>query len=250
MIRHLSALTLLATSTLALAATPKISVRADHWMPFNGEPGDGAAPGYVIEVLNEVFGAAAIDYQNQSWETALASCRAGRIDGVLCANRKEAEGMVTGEECIAEVKYAVFARKSTEFAFTNYSSFKHHKIGAIPGYVYWDALDVIIAAGGANIVALTTSNPSDEGVTRLTAGEIEFYPEALAVFFWTAKKHGLPAGQFRMYAIQPGDPVFVAFRNDDQGRQWAATLDAGLRTLRKTGRLAAILSKYGLTDWK
>ena len=85
-----------------------LRIRADSWMPFNGDPAS-EKPGYVVEVLREIFGPLGIkvDYQIMPWASALKAAEAGEIDGVIGANKKEAVNLVTGTESIAEPKVSI-----------------------------------------------------------------------------------------------------------------------------------------------
>lgn len=247
--KFLSALVIFVIASLGVTAAP-LRIRSDRWMPFNGAPGTDAQPGYVLELLQEVFGSDALDYQNLAWDASLGACRGGQIDAVIGANEKESQGLVHGEESISEVKFAVFLKKATHFSFQSLASFKGHKLGAVAGYSYWVNMDDMIRANPADIVFLDQNNAAEDGIGRLLRGDIEFYVEAVPVFFWTAKKAGVDTNQFRMVAIQSGDPSFVSFHADENGRRRALQLDEGIRRLRANGKLRAILDKYGLTDWK
>ncbi|MGK5093936.1 hypothetical protein WDW89_18225 [Deltaproteobacteria bacterium TL4] len=58
-----------------------LSVRADFWPPFNGDP-KASRPGYMIEVLKAIFEPQGyvVDYQILSWDQALESVRKGEFD--------------------------------------------------------------------------------------------------------------------------------------------------------------------------
>lgn len=219
-------------------------------MPFNG--GEGETPGYVTEVLQAIFGpkGIGIDYQAMAWEKSLDACRAGQVDAVPCASPKEAKGLVLPKETIAEIQYGMFVLKASSWKMVGPQSFAGQKIGATPGYNYWDSLDDFLAATPSAIVKLDPDDSCRDGVKKLLAKEADMLPECPQVFFWTLKEAAIDASQFRMACRMPADPVYVAFRADEKGAEWARMFDQGIVELRKNGKLAKILAKYQVQDWK
>lgn len=82
---------LLSLSSIALAAET-ITIAADAWPPFNGEP-KSESEGYMIDIAREAFGAAGyeVDYKILSWKRALNLTREGEIDGVVGASKRDAQ---------------------------------------------------------------------------------------------------------------------------------------------------------------
>jgi hypothetical protein len=87
-------------SAVALRAIPTTSaetirLRADSWMPDNGDP-TSATPGYVVELLKSIFEPLhiTVDYQNRPWADALKAANQCDIDSVIGASRIEAATMV------------------------------------------------------------------------------------------------------------------------------------------------------------
>lgn len=235
---------------LAASAAETIRVRADVWMPFNG--GEGEAPGYVTEVLKEIFEpkGVQIEYQNLAWEKSLEGCLAGTVDAVPCASPKEAKGLLLPKETIAAIQYGMFVLKASTWTMSGPQSFVGQRIGAVPSYNYWDTLDKFIETNPKALVKLDEDAPCLDGVKKLISKEVDLMPECPQVFFWTLKEASIDASQFRMACRMPADPVYVAFRADEKGAAWARMFDEGIVELRKSGKLAKILAKYQVQDWK
>lgn len=232
----------------SLHASEALRVRADVWMPFNG--GEGNSPGYVTEVLQAIFKPKGVEvqYETLAWEKSLEGCREGTVDAVPCASAKEAKGLTLPEEPIADMVYGMFALKSS--AWTLGATYKNQRIGATPGYSYWEALDEFLAANPASVVKLSEEDPCKDGAQKLLAKQVDLVPECPQVFYWTVKQAGLDASQFKMACRMPTELVYVAFRADAKGKEWARIFDEGIRQLRKSGELAKILAKYQVADWK
>jgi polar amino acid transport system substrate-binding protein len=248
--RLFSCLVFCATPWLA-RADATLRVRADSWMPFNGDPAD-KQPGYVVEIAKQVFGPRTInvDYQTLSWDEALKAARAGEIDAVIGANKIEAAELVVPKEPIGAPTMGLFARKDLVWEYANIGSLKKVRLGVIGGYSYWDALDAYIANHpGGTVVVFSGDSPLEEAMAKLEAGEIDVIAETVPVFVWRAKAHGKAMAEYRMPYKHEGEPIYLAFADGENGRRYAAIFDESVRALRKSGELRKILSRYGVADW-
>lgn len=235
----------------APAAEPPLRLRADNWMPFNGDHAS-ELPGYVVELAREIFGADQVDYQIMPWTDALKAAASGEIDGVIGANPTEGAGLVFPAEPIALTRIGLFTRKDNPWTFDSLKSLETVRLGAIEGYSYWEGFDAYLKAHTPPKVTLFSGeNPLKDALGKLQAKEIDVMAETLQVFVWNTKEVGLKFSDFRMAYLHDGDPIFLAFTpKGDRGKAFAARFDQGVAALRKSGKLATILKKYGLNDWK
>lgn len=250
-------LTVAFASLLAFAATvapargETLRLRADSWMPYNGDP-QSELPGYAIEIARAILEPRNVElaYENMSWGEALKAAVAGEIDAVIGANRQEAEGLVLPQEPIGHPRIGLFARKDNPCRYDNVASLLKYKLGVILDYKYWAALDAYIQKSDApQVVKLSGDQPLEDAMAKLHAGELDLVAETSSVFSWTTKSAGHPSGTFRLVYLHEGDPVYFAFAPGDRGVRYAAMFDEGLRALRRSGRLAEILVRYGQPDW-
>lgn len=243
----------LASLLTTLTADPKVlRVRADFWMPFNGDPA-AAQPGYVVELLREVFKeeGVAVDYQIMPWTAAVSAAEAGEIDAIIGANEKEAARLLTGNVPIAEPKFALFTRKDSTWNYGSARSMQDIKLGVIAGYSYWQGLDSYVAKAAPTAVKVYASeDPLREAIADLLAGQIDALPESVLVFHWATRASGMKFTDFRMAYSEASAPLYVAFAKNDQGRQFARAFDAGLRRLQASGRFQTILDAYGFARSK
>jgi len=229
------------------AETAAIRIRADSWMPFNGDPA-AAQPGYVVDFLREVFEPQGIkvDYQIMPWAAAVKAAEAGEIDGIIGANKKEAENLVTGSEAIAEPQFALFVRKDNPWKYESLRSLSGVRLGAIEGYSYWNSLDGYIKKSTPPALKIYTGDtPLAEAMVDLAAGQIDVMAESVLVFIWTAKSTGRKFSDFRIAYSETAEPLYVAFSKNERGRKYARIFDLGIRKLKESGRFDAILSSYG-----
>jgi polar amino acid transport system substrate-binding protein len=244
----------LSLTALLRAAEPEtIRLRADTWMPYNGDP-TGTQPGFAIELARQIFGARgiAIDYQTMPWTEALAAVADGKIEGVIGANSKEAAQLVVPAEPIGLPRVGLFVRKDSGWRFSSVPALRKLRMGAIESYSYWDSLDRYIAdRAGAEVTVYKGDVSLTRAIADLDAGKIDVMPETASVFIWTLKELGRPPTDFHLGYLHEGDPIFIAFTaKGDVGKRYAQILDAGIVELRRSGALKKLLDRYSLTDWK
>lgn len=251
--RRLLASLLLLVLLGAAARAETMRLRADVWMPYNGEP-DAALPGYAIEIARTILGPhdITLDYRTMPWGDALKAVAAGEIDAIVGANREEAEGLVLPEERIGLPRVGLFVRRDNTWRYDNIASLRTVRLGAIVDYKYWPTFDDYIAKHGApNVILFSGENPLEDALAQLKEGKVDVVAETAPVFAWTAKSAGFASSDFRLVYLHEGDPVFFAFTpHGEAGRRYARLFDEGLRELRRTGRLADILARYGQKDWQ
>lgn len=235
------------------AFSESIRLRADNWMPFNGDP-KADKPGYVVELCKAIFEPQGIkiDYDTMPWEEAVKAAREGSIDGVIGAAPDEGKGLVFPKESINVLRIALVGKKGLTWNLENAASFEKVKIGVVPGYAYWEGLDNYIkTAKPTRVVVFTGDNPTETAIRKLQEGVIDLFPENLIVFSWNVRALGLKTTDFKPYYINTGDDIYVAFTpKGPNGARWAKLFDEGIQKLRKSGELKKILSAYGVEDWK
>jgi polar amino acid transport system substrate-binding protein len=233
-------------------AAETLRLRADTWMPFNGEP-DGKLPGYAIEVARIVCAKnnITLDYQNMPWGDALKAAAAGKIEAVIGANKDEAAGLVLPQVPIGLPRIALIVRKENAWRYGNLASLQSIRLAVIQDYKYWPALDEYLARSGEpHVLKFSGDHPLVDALARLQAGTVDVVAETSSVFIWNAKEAGYEPGAFRIAYLHEGDPVFFAFAPGAVGQRYARLFDDGIRALRKSGELAKILERYGLVDWE
>jgi polar amino acid transport system substrate-binding protein len=243
----------LVLSTLTLAASAQtIRIRADVWMPFNGDP-TATQPGFAVELAKAIFEPQGIkiDYQVMPWVDALGACRSAKIEAVIGAGPSDLEGLIAPQESIGEPRVVLLVAKKNTWTFENLHSLSSVKLGVIDGYTYWDSFDEYVKKNaGPKIVVFKGDSPLVDEIKQLKAGQIDCFAEMLTVYAWTMKSSGLSPSDFKIAYTHEGDPLYFAFAKTPEGTQYAGLFDQGIRALRSSGKLAALLKTYGMVDWK
>lgn len=227
----------------------EITIAADPWCPFNCDPGT-EKPGYMVEIAKEVFEPLGytVVYQTVNWSRALESTREGQFNAVFGASRDEAEGFIFPEQSQGGAGNAFFVNGSTAWSLNSHADLKGKKLGLIRDYDYGEVLGIV--GDEADIDYSSGDDALEKNVKKLAASRVDVVVEEANVFNYTAAELGL-LGDVKLAMADDADEVFIAFSPaKEESAQLAKDLDMGLTKLRESGRLAEILSRYGLSDWQ
>jgi polar amino acid transport system substrate-binding protein len=258
--RRAAAVALLAAGAAALwaaeaARADTIRIRADGWCPYNCDPGSDR-PGYMIEVAREVFAAAGheVDYRTSSWMRSLDDARGGRIEAVVGATAGEAEGLVIPAEPLGRTRDGYAMRKGDRpDGAAGPPAFERLVVGAVRGYEYSGPLAAHVRAHGddpARVQFVTGDDALEKNLRKLASGRVDLVPDDAGRLRAAIRDLGLGGA---LEVVHEGDPnpLYIAFSpSDPRSPAYAALLSEGVVRLRASGRLAAILARYGLADWE
>jgi polar amino acid transport system substrate-binding protein len=242
--------------TFALpASAATLTIRSDNWPPFNGDPKD-AKSGYMIDVLREIFVPSGdkIDYQLMSWDESLERVRKGEFAAVVGASVDDAPDFVFPKESFGINGNSFFVKKGSPWKYTGIKSLEKVRLGIIESYSYEEAIDAYIKknAKSSHIFAVSGEDALPALITLLQQGKIDAIVEDTSVMLYSLVNRGVPPGSI-VKAGSTDDQVelYVAFSPKlKNAREYARRFDEGIAKLRQSGRLPAILSRYGLKDWK
>ncbi|MBF0521425.1 MAG: transporter substrate-binding domain-containing protein [Candidatus Omnitrophica bacterium] len=231
-----------------------ITVRADSWMPYTGEPGD--RPGYCVEIFKTIFEAAGytVDYQAVAWTRAVADVSAGTIDAILGGDNGDCPSCLFPTESIGKIQQTFYVKKGNPWKFAGLESLKGQRLGVVDGYSYDKGdLDGYIKKGDLpDVQKATGDNALPLNIKKLLSGRLDIVVEENQVMKMNLTDLGLsddsiaPAGM-----VSEASDIFVAFApGKDSSKKYMEIWNSGLRKLRASGKLAEILARYGLTDWK
>ncbi len=238
------------------ASADTLTIRTDAWPPYSDDPGS-EQPGYMVEVLQEIFGAKGveIDYQLMPWEQCLKTVEKGRFDAVIGTDTEEAPGFVFPEESFGKYQSAFYVKKGYPWNYRGINSLKQIRLGVIHGYDYGGELGEYVESdsGTDKIYTIKDEDALPKLLKMLKAGRIDAIVDNLPVVEFTLKDENFERGEI-VYAgsedISSSD-LFVAFSPaKESSKEYAKIFDDGLKKLRSSGKLQVILAKYGVQDWK
>jgi len=245
-----------ATKTAPAAPAPteprhRVVIAADPWCPHNCKAGS-EHEGYMIDIAREAFGLAGIDveYVNMSWARALQQARDGYIDAVVGALPGDAPDFVFPDAATGYSTIALYTHPDNTWQYAGIDSLSQSKLLAINGYAYSPELDSYIEKyqdDPERVWVLSGPAPLSRAIELLHQQRSDVFPEDRYVMQWQLEQEN-NTESLRMAAVIHESPIYVAF--SPVGRdsaQLAALLSEGARALQSSGRVAEILTRYGLS---
>jgi polar amino acid transport system substrate-binding protein len=245
-----------ATKTAPAASAPteprhRVVIAADPWCPHNCKAGS-EHEGYMIDIAREAFGLAGIDveYVNMSWARALQQARDGYIDAVVGALPGDAPDFVFPDAATGYSTIALYTHPDNNWQYAGIDSLSQSKLLAINGYAYSPELDSYIEKyqdDPERVWVLSGPAPLSRAIELLHQQRSDVFPEDRYVMQWQLEQEN-NTESLRMAAVIHESPIYVAF--SPVGRdsaQLAALLSEGARALQSSGRVAEILTRYGLS---
>lgn len=236
------------------AAADVITLRADEWCPYNcADTGD--KPGYGVEIAKEIFARAGhtVDYRTVAWARALEDCRKGTVVAVIGTTRNESPDFVFPADPIGIADNTLAVKKGNPWRYDGPASLERVKLGVIQGYAYDGDVGTWVqdkAKDKARIDMIGGDNGLEQNLKKLLAGRIDATVDAKPVLIYKLAQLGL-ADKVELAGTTDPSEIHVAFSPaNPKAREYAALFETGLAELRASGRLAAILAKYGIPDWK
>jgi polar amino acid transport system substrate-binding protein len=242
------------TASAQSEKTKKIVITSDPWCPYACDTDSKFRNGYLIDIAKEILSEAGYNlvYKTNNWARALKETREGKIQGIAGVTDGDKEGLIfTTELGLSENCFVVMPEESWHYKDKN--SLKEISMGAIVGYTYNDEIDSYILENKLKpklVQLISGSNAIQANWQKLKAQRIRAYLEDRNVFEYYAKEHNL-TGEYRFAGCYKSNSVYIGFSEKrPEAKQLREILNEGLVKLRISGRLARILQKYNVSNWK
>ena len=233
----------------------QLLIVADAWLPFNGDAESGPA-GYMIDMAREIFAEHGIEvlYKNIPWKRALLGVQEGRYDAAVGASRTDGAGLVFPSLELASNRLAFFTRADDAWRFTGPASLEAVSLGVIAGYDYRSWLLAYIQKhkdDSARIQIISGDEPLVQNLKKLQAGRVRVVVDTEAAIRAAAKSVNLDTAIRLAGNGTEISNCYIAFSpKHPRAQEFAEMLSEGIKRMRESGRLQAILATYGLDDWK
>jgi polar amino acid transport system substrate-binding protein len=243
---------LLLSGMLIPVSAATVSIRADSWFPMNGEPG-GDSQGYMIDMATEIFTAAGhtVDYKQMPWERAVKSVREGLFDCVVGAYPEDAPDFVFPSTSWGMDSTGYYVTNESTWQFSGFDSLLTQKVGVIGGYAYGEEFDALVKSRPDVFKNSSGKDALSKNFKKLVNNRIDVVVESVAVADAKLKELGLNS-KLKIAGTNPEKaPIYIACSPaKSTSKMYIELIDKGTKTLRKSGKLKAILDKYGLQDWQ
>lgn len=239
--------------TFCVTADTLIKVRADDWMPMNGEP-SAEYPGFLVEILEAVFEpeGLTVDYQLLPWERAIQETRLGKFDCVVGAYKSDVPDFIFPELPWGMDHALLFVQAGDDWKYTGQlSQLKERKLGVVTGYSYGDEFDQFSEDNkGKQIFFVSGQEPLKMNIKKLKAGRLDTILDGEAAVRWKLKQMGVMDYLEVAGELLPPEPLYLACSPAKFGSKRIVDLaDKGMLRLRTSGQLKRILDRYGVSIW-
>lgn len=233
------------------ALSDTISIRADEWFPVNGQP-DSDKPGYMIELAKAVLESAGhtVDYKIMPWERALDSVRKGDHDCVVGAYKEDAPDFIFPETNWGLDSTGFFVKSGNAWQFTGMGSLLDKRVGIINGYAYGEEFDAFVTANPSVFSGLGGSDALDKNIRKLTAGRVDVVVESPNVMRAKLQEMGVNNVMQAGTLGEPSEMYIACSPAKPSSQGYIKLVNEGTETLRASGKLDAIMQRYGMSDWK
>ncbi len=237
------------------ASAAEVTLRADVWYPMNGEP-NSANPGYMVDIAKEALasGGHTVNYQNMPWERAVNEVRAGKFDCAIGAYKEDTPDFVFPDEELGRDVQAFYVKKGNSWKYSgSIDSLKNVSIGIVGGYSYGEDFEKFLESAGntSNVQVINADNALEQNFKKILAGRVVTTLESVYVAEAKLKEMNL-VGQIEQAGLMgEPTPMYIACSPaKPSSKEYAKLLSDGVKKMRASGKLKAILDKYGLKDWK
>lgn len=243
---------LLFAGSVAFAET--ITLVADAWCPYNCQRGT-ESEGYIVDLAREIFEKAGIQVQYRvvAWERAIEDVRQGYSTGVIGVEKREADDLVFPDEEVGASTFAFYVRKGDPWYYKGLSSLDGKRVGLPVAYGLQPDMKEYFKRHwwSVKLQYVRGPFPSRLNVKKLVANRIDIALDDINVIRHTASVLKLEDEIRFAGAEEEFTKMYIAFSPAiSNAKEYANILSQGIRELRQSGRLANILSKYGLRDWR
>lgn len=237
-------------STAAPGAADTILLVADEWCPYNCNPASGNE-GYLVDIAREVFESKghAVRYRIMPWKRSIATVADGTATGLIGASHAEVPDFIFPDCVLGYYTVTFFTRKESRWKFSGVESLNGMRVAACAGYTYGRDIDAYINKS-QRVILTSGDNAEAINVQALANGHVDVIISDPGVITYQARRINV-SDAIQNAGTAGSIQLSIAFSpSHGKSKEYAAMLCEGVKHLRRSGRLQAIMAKYGLNAWE
>ncbi|MCP3921203.1 MAG: amino acid ABC transporter substrate-binding protein [Desulfobacterales bacterium] len=230
----------------------------NSYCPYTCNPSSGETPGYAMEIVVEIFKNSkykAVFSEIRSWNRAMNMVKNGDSDAIIFTfYPSNAEKLfIVPKEVMAIEKNICFAiRKDSQWKLKNVNSLKNlEQIGVYKDTIWLDKTFTAFEKKHTNkFNYLHGDNIIERAFKMLFNGRIDAWEDAETILKYQIHKRkikNLRIEKYTLKTVSTGGTLFS--KKNKKSKEYAMFLSAGIKKLRKSGKLEKIIKKYGLDLW-
>lgn len=239
--------------------SPTIRLEGDVWAPYVMDAASGHR-GFIVDIAELVLTRAGyqVRFDAVPWSRALMNADRGAIDGVVGIYFTQAreKGMVVPNEEIGVSVNTLYTRKESTWRFDGPPSLEAKRLAVVADYDYGELNPYVERLRKGNDERLHVGSGNDvlqRNLRMLLVDRVDVVVEdSIVVNYVAHHMDGDVLGCLRVAGVvEPKNRVGIAFSaKNPHAAEYARALSDGIRKLRQSGELKAILDAYYVKDWK
>jgi len=208
----------------------------------------------MVEIAENAFAKQGhtVKYITLPWARAIANIRDGKYDGIIGTGRNETPEFIFPTTALGNATHTFYVKKDNPWRYKGLDTLKEISLGIITKYSYGNLLDDYIKPnkGGGKVQTNSGNNALDRNIQKLSLGRIDALIEDKYVF--NNYLHSTQSlDEFTDAGVAYSEKVYIAFSPKiAKSKYYAEILSNAMKELRSNGKLAVILKKYGMEDWR
>ncbi len=232
-----------------------IKVAAMNACPYNCDPETDGKKGFMVDIAESIFRDAGHTVVSEvlPFNRAIRGTEDGTYDALGISNPNDSEKLLMPKVPNAMPQGVFLVRKGETWRYKGVDSLKSIKLASFPGAT-WEEKDVnhyLETTGSPAVQMIYGEDPLEVGIQMLLRERVDACLTEMNTARYYAAKIGLNLD--RLMEIRgrlASTPHYISFSpKNPKSATYIRILDQGMKKLRKSGKLADILQKYGMTDW-
>lgn len=233
----------------------KITIASDIWCPYICQ--DPQQPGYIVEMIDDILHNKNYNTKNETIPLARAIkyLEQGEVDIVLGLTQEHIENynLIRTKVPVGNASSDFFVNRANSWRFSTIEQLEAygnagHKIGIIKGYVYGPVLNKLITKKPEMFSYAHGDFPLQLLIKQLKSGRIDILLDSRNAVFNELKREDSGELSFAgTYGVEA--KLYIALATHIEA-EILPIIDQGIIEYRRTGKLAKLLTKYGISDWQ
>jgi polar amino acid transport system substrate-binding protein len=210
--------------------------------------------GYIIEIAKAIYEPLGyrVVYQIMPQEKAKKRVLRGR--NTILLNAKKSKKFILPKQAIGLSERNFYTNANTNWSFAGLSSLEMVTLGLVDEVKYPEIADYIKHNKDLKlrIKFIPNKNAAEQNIRNLASGKFSAIYENKSIADYYRKVMNVEDLILNAGIIKSDDDkIYLSFsKANENSKTYAKQYDAGIEALRKTGKLAEILNKYGVEDWE
>lgn len=207
--------------------------------------------GVLVDLVESIFEAdkREVEIDIMPHSRALKMVQKGSYDGVIGILQREDFSLIYPSKSIGRYQYNFYSLEEDTWIYTGLKSLYNRRIGVEKGSSYgvFDSYINRYSHSSKEIQLIHGKDVNNRMMELLKLNRIDSFLADKNTIEWHSNQH--PVIKMRESGSIPMDDIYIGFHASN-GAHLAEFVAEQIKQLRESGKLAELLSPYGLTDWE